>query len=252
MQSQVLPIGVLSHMGSLSNPHMILFIGRSSTYKYSTPLLSLIKELNLKKYTLVWFESTNAAINSSIDRQFNSSIGKISCLLPEPFAPLISTAWKIFKVCSSIVRPAYWGYLVSYLSDPIDNQSQGYEKVIAFLGANKKIDILSHSAGGRIAVDLAKLNGIRKLICFGYPFKSPNKPADKRRTDPLMTVKKPFLIIQGKYDAYGGWEVLDKYCLSNTIEFSFVESDHEYAHLENSQWEIVTQRISRFLETSTL
>ena len=235
-------------MGSLSNPHIILFIGRSNTYKYSTPLLSLIKELNLRKHTLVWFESTNTTINTSLDRHYNRSIGKIFRLLPEPLTPLISIARKLFKVCFAIATPAYWGYLISHLSDPIEGQSQEYEKAIAFLGANKKINIFSHSAGGRVAVNLTKLTTIQKVICFGYPFKHPDQPADKRRTSRLMTIEKPFLIIQGNDDEYGGWEVADQYCLSDKIEFVLVESDHEYDQIGNKQWAPVTQRISLFLD----
>lgn len=247
IQSQVLPIGILSHAGSLSNPYMILFIGRSSSYKQSTPLLNLIKELNLRKYTLVWFESTNTAINNSLDLQFNCSIGKILRLLPEPLTQLETIGRKLFKACSAIVRPTYWKYLVSYLSDPIDNQSQDYKKAITFLGSNKKIDILSHSAGGRVAVDLAKLSTIRKLICFGYPFRHPKQPAEKRRTDPLISIEKPFLIIQGNDDEYGGTEVPNQYYLSDKIEFIFVEANHDYDHLENEPWILVRDRINCFL-----
>ena len=247
IQSQILSTGILSHIGSLSNQHMILFIGRSSTYKFSTPLLNLIKELNLKKYTLVWFESVNITINASLDIQYNRSIGKILSLLPERLAPLASIGRKLFKAGYAIVRPAYWGYFVSRLSDPIQNQSREYKQAITFLGSDKKIDILTHSAGGRVAVDLAKLPSIRKLICFGYPFKHPNEPADKRRTDPLNTIEKPCLIIQGNDDEYGGWEVLYKYCFSDNIEFLLVETNHEYADLESNQWELVNEAIGRFL-----
>jgi len=145
------------------------------------------------------------------------------------------------------LRPTYWKYLLSYLSDPIDNQSKEYEKAITLIGTNKKIYILSHSAGGRVAVDLAKLPSIKKLICFGYPFKHPNKPEEKRRTDPLMSIEKPFLIIQGKDDQYGGWEVPDRYKLADKIEFALVKDNHEYAQLEKKQWLLLNERIRNFL-----
>jgi hypothetical protein len=248
LESKKLPTGVLSYIGSLDNPHMILFIGRSSAYKYSTPLPNLIKELNVKKYTLVWFESTNFTINSLLNDQFNRSVGKIFRLLPESLTSIETIGRKLFKICSALARPTYWKYLASYLSDQIDYQSKEYEKVIISLGTNKKMYILSHSAGGRVAVDLAKLITIRKLICFGYPFKHPNQPADKRRTNPLMSIEKPFLIIQGNEDEYGGWEVTGQYYLSEKIEFLLVKADHEYDQLENKQWVLVNNRIRNFVD----
>lgn len=110
---------------------------------------------------------------------------------------------------------------------------------------------MSHSAGGIIASTLADDSNIFGIICFGYPFKHPDKGEERYRTKFLKDIKKPFLVIQGTKDEYGGADVQNRYKLSPYIEFEFVEATHEYENLSGDDWARVAYRIECFLQAKT-
>jgi len=247
LQSHILSDGVLSHLGNLNQRQMILFIGRSNHYKNSHPLQKIIPEINLTRYTLVWYESNHSIINARLDDQYDKHIKRFAWLIPNSFTALGGLGRKLYKAGSSLFRSSYWSYFASRFKDPIHLQTLEYEQAMTFLGVDKHITIMSHSAGGRIALALAKLPTVKKLICFGYPFQNPQYGPEPSRTMPLQFVDKPFLIIQGKHDEYGGWDIQDRYPLSEQIKLVLIDSDHEYAELDSAEWELVTNEINYFL-----
>ena len=71
--------------------------------------------------------------------------------------------------------------------------------------------------GGRIASmiadELFAAGKIRGLLCLGYPFHPLAKP-EKVRTEHLLDLKTPALIVQGTRDAFGAREEVVGYALS--------------------------------------
>jgi len=120
--------------------------------------------------------------------------------------------------------------------------------LLVFLGHHRSITILSHSVGGRIAANLTHQVHIKRIICFGFPFKHPEEPEDKRRTEVLEGTQTPFLIFQGRFDEYGGTDVREKYQFSTSVEIIHVDSNHDYENLSNSDWDIVSSNIGQFIE----
>ena len=156
---------------------------------------------------------------------------------------------------SLLNKLCYENYLVIWSNWPkhekdfeFNDHLQLCKGLLIFLGHHRSITILSHSIGGRIAANLAHHIHIKRIICFGYPFKHPEEPEDKRRTAVLEDIQTPVLIIQGCSDEYGGTDVREKYNLSTSVEIMNVDSNHDYEHLPDSDWDLVISNIGQFIE----
>jgi predicted alpha/beta-hydrolase family hydrolase len=87
------------------------------------------------------------------------------------------------------------------------------------------------SMGGRVASMVAdplfEAGRIAGLVCLGYPFHPPGRPA-QLRTKHLGGMTSPALIVHGTRDEFGSREEIAGYDLSKTIEMHFVEDgDHD-------------------------
>jgi predicted alpha/beta-hydrolase family hydrolase len=87
------------------------------------------------------------------------------------------------------------------------------------------------SMGGRVASmvadDLHASGKIAGLLCLGYPFHPPKKPA-QLRTAHLTDLKTPALICQGTRDEFGTRDEVATYALSDRIEILWLEDgDHD-------------------------
>jgi predicted alpha/beta-hydrolase family hydrolase len=68
--------------------------------------------------------------------------------------------------------------------------------------------------------------GVRGLVCLGYPFHPPGKPAGSR-VKHLETLRTPALIVQGTRDTFGRPEEVEQYKLSKKIKIEWIEGgDH--------------------------
>jgi hypothetical protein len=107
------------------------------------------------------------------------------------------------------------------------------EYVAAVAAAPKGVPLLigGKSMGGRVASLVAdRLFGegfIVGLICLGYPFHPPNKPA-QLRTSHLKDLRCPTLIVQGERDPFGNRGEVEGYPLSDAIRLSWAaDGDHD-------------------------
>jgi predicted alpha/beta-hydrolase family hydrolase len=84
------------------------------------------------------------------------------------------------------------------------------------------------SMGGRIASMVADEVGAAALVCLGYPFHPPGNPK-KSRTEHLMTLRTPTLILQGTRDPFGGRDEIAKLKLPKTIRVHWLEDgEHSF------------------------
>ncbi|MGJ7038062.1 putative alpha/beta-hydrolase family hydrolase [Shinella sp. BE166] len=102
---------------------------------------------------------------------------------------------------------------------------------VAALAAKGPLVIGGKSMGGRVASmvadDLFTEGRIAGLLCLGYPFHPPEKPA-QLRTAHLMGLKTPALICQGTRDPFGTKEEVPGYGLPDTIRVLWLEDgDHD-------------------------
>lgn len=96
------------------------------------------------------------------------------------------------------------------------------------------IVIAGKSMGGRVASMLADELQPLALICLGYPF-YPAKKLDRPRTEHLLELRTPTLIVQGERDALGCREVVESYRLSSAIEIEWMAlADHDLKPLKRS------------------
>ena len=96
------------------------------------------------------------------------------------------------------------------------------------------IVIAGKSMGGRVASMVADELQAAALVCFGYPFYPARKP-EKPRTEHLLKLRTPTLIVQGECDALGRLEVVQTYALSAAIEFEWLAfADHDLKPLKRS------------------
>jgi uncharacterized protein len=87
------------------------------------------------------------------------------------------------------------------------------------------------SMGGRVASliadQLCEAGLIAGLVCLGYPFHPPNRPA-QLRTAHLEGLTCPALIIQGERDPFGSRAEVEAYALSPAIRLHWApDGDHD-------------------------
>jgi len=106
-----------------------------------------------------------------------------------------------------------------------------YRDAVAALGAKGKLVIGGKSMGGRVASmvadELHAAGKIAGLLCLGYPFHPPEKPA-QLRTAHLENLQTPALIVQGTRDPFGNRPEVEEYTLSNAIQILWLDDgDHD-------------------------
>lgn len=106
-----------------------------------------------------------------------------------------------------------------------------YREAVAQLGATKRLVIGGKSMGGRVASmvadELYEDGRIAGLLCLGYPFHPPAKPA-QLRTAHLESLQTPALICQGTRDEFGRQEEVAGYDLSAAMEILWLpDGDHD-------------------------
>ena len=110
--------------------------------------------------------------------------------------------------------------------DPGPALMQSWRDTVTQLGDAERLVIGGKSLGGRIASMVADETGVRGLVCLGYPFHPPGKPA-QTRTRHLERLRTPALILQGTRDPFGKPEEVGKYQLSRAIRIEWLEDgDH--------------------------
>jgi predicted alpha/beta-hydrolase family hydrolase len=105
---------------------------------------------------------------------------------------------------------------------------QSWRDVVAELGGGGKVVIGGKSMGGRMASKVADELGVRGLVCLGYPFHPPNQP-QKTRTEHLVALCTPTLIVQGTRDMFGTQADVAGYDLAPSIRIEWLEDgDHSF------------------------
>ncbi|WP_343716477.1 alpha/beta family hydrolase [Inquilinus sp.] len=106
-----------------------------------------------------------------------------------------------------------------------------FRAAVEALGATGPLIIGGKSMGGRVASmvadELHAAGRIAGLLCLGYPFHPPGKPA-QLRTAHLADLTTPALICQGTRDEFGTRDEVAGYALSDRIELLWLEDgDHD-------------------------
>ncbi|MEP9390462.1 alpha/beta family hydrolase [Mesorhizobium sp. KR9-304] len=112
-----------------------------------------------------------------------------------------------------------------------------YLAAIDALASGGPLIIGGKSMGGRVASMIADeaymSRRIAGLLCLGYPFHPPGKPA-QLRTKHLAQIETPTLVVQGTRDEFGTRDEVSGYELSDRIEVVWLEDgDHDLKPRKN-------------------
>lgn len=82
------------------------------------------------------------------------------------------------------------------------------------------------SFGGRVASMIADDVGAAGVVALGYPFHPPKRP-ERLRTDHLLTLRAPMLVVQGERDPFGTTAEVPGYGLPGSITVHWAaDGDH--------------------------
>src|SRR5690606_13877303 len=105
------------------------------------------------------------------------------------------------------------------------------EQIGARLTGGQTLVIGGKSMGGRVASlladELLAERRIAGLVCLGYPFHPPGKPG-QLRTEHLIRITTPSLIVQGERDPFGSRAEVERLPLSSSIQLHWAgDGDHD-------------------------
>jgi predicted alpha/beta-hydrolase family hydrolase len=113
-----------------------------------------------------------------------------------------------------------------------------WREQVAALAADGPLFIGGKSMGGRMASvlldELAFSSTVRACLCFGYPFHPPGKP-ERLRTEHLLAMRSPCLIVQGERDSFGRRADVERYGLPASIRMAWIpDGDHSFKPTKRS------------------
>jgi predicted alpha/beta-hydrolase family hydrolase len=112
--------------------------------------------------------------------------------------------------------------------DRADKLLMHFKAVLNEIDSGFPIFIGGKSMGGRMASMLLEDSTALGCVCMGYPFHPPGK-LETLRTEHLLAINKPVLILQGERDTFGTRQEVDKYNLSAHVHLSFLaDGDHSF------------------------
>jgi predicted alpha/beta-hydrolase family hydrolase len=129
---------------------------------------------------------------------------------------------------------------------------ESWRAEIAKLGG-PDLAIGGKSLGGRMASLIAEEEGVRALVCLGYPFHPPGRP-EKLRTEHLESLDTPSLILQGERDPFGTRDDVEGYSLSPAIRIAWCpDGDHSFkprkasGRSQEDNWDLAVDVVFEFL-----
>lgn len=129
---------------------------------------------------------------------------------------------------------------------------ESWRAEIAKLGG-PDLAIGGKSLGGRMASLIAEEEGVRALVCLGYPFHPPGRP-EKLRTEHLESLETPSLILQGERDPFGTRDDVEGYRLSPAIRIAWCpDGDHSFkprkasGRSQEDNWNLAVDVVFEFL-----
>jgi len=235
----------LDYVGSLDDHSLIVVVGRSNYKKSSKSLDSFLKDLHAAGHSICWFETRRIQTSKLLDDQFKNLRGSMLCDFCNRHALIGRPLRKLIKVTLLLKQPERWDYFFDINGNKNQNLARSLSKLLRNLTATQ-VCLFSHSAGGIVSSLSESEKSVRKMVCFGYPFKHPEQDEDPVRTAHLERVSKPFLIIQGDEDEYGSAQDSKRYKLSSSIRVVPIQASHEYDNLSADEYQKILALLNDF------
>nr|WP_321239423.1 alpha/beta family hydrolase [uncultured Tolumonas sp.] len=214
----------------MTKNNILLLVGRDDWQKDETLNLALLNKLRANNVEVLWEDPAAEVIHFL--RKIESKFGIISKRIRK-------FNLRIVQILYGLLNPSYLVYLYKRKNNDVLSRCKSLANTICKRGIAAQTIILSRSSGGRVSSLIADQLGIKHVVCLGYPFKHPDHGDEPERYAHLAQLKTPMLIIQGVNDEYGGLEIELKYVLSEKIEVSFLNTNHNFDISDAMAHEIV-------------
>ena len=184
---------------------------------------------------MVWFESRIMQIARWRDAQLERLLGGRLLTWCQSHGVMGKHVRHLINALILMMRPDMWSYLSKRFVDPNMLSARDLRQFLHQYH-HRSVHLLAHSAGGIVSSLVANEPAIASMVCFGYPFKHPQKQEEAVRTAHLSAVCKPFLIFQGDQDEYGTSHDARRYPLSASTVVKSIHSDHDYGRLTSQEY----------------
>ncbi|WP_146010267.1 alpha/beta family hydrolase [Acidimangrovimonas sediminis] len=223
---------------------ILVLLGRNSN-RPCRVIDRVAAELAARGYVVQRFEAPKQQNVRFLNQKLDAGIGRYLPWLRYPKGPAARCARTLAKGFILLVHPRRWRHFI----DRMLGQAGARAALRRSLAhhAPGKVVLLSHSAGGIHGTRIEASPAILCHICFGYPFRHPNRTDEPYRTRHLGGLQKPLLIIQGDRDVYGSAQDARRYALSRSIEILQVATDHDYEGIPEEGVRALLGEIDRFL-----
>lgn len=229
----------------------ILVIGRRNFKRKSRGIENFILEASRNANEVMYSSSEKEKYEIEINNAIYYTLNKTPKILA-PISQIIVQKMASAKLAKRLTQLIYLSFnpklfvkaasILLLKKSPLEH----LEALVKNMECDRVI-IVSHSAGGILAAQTEHLEKIVACICFGYPFKHPEKGEESCRTAPLHQIKKPFLIIQGSDDEYGSALKANDYLVSTSVKCIPVNSNHDYEDIQDSDLKKILDELSDLL-----
>ena len=221
--------------GAPEEQNCIVAVGRSNYRKSSGSIETLLADLHAAGFAVVWFESRITQIARWRDARLERLLGGRLLKWCQSHGVLGKSVRRLINTVILMMRPDKWSYLSKRFDDPNVLAARDLRKFL-YQYPHRSVHLFAHSAGGIVSSLVADEPAIASMVCFGYPFKHPEKDEESVRTAHLPAVCKPFLIFQGDRDEYGTALDAQRYALSASTAVKSIQSDHDYDSLASQEY----------------
>jgi len=213
----------------------IVVVGRSNYKKSSSSIENILVDLHAAGFTLVWFESHITQIQRWMDARLESLFGGRLVEWCQDYGALGKHMRRLTKFLILMMRPDKWSYFLKRFDNPNVLSARDL-RLFLHQRPTCSVHLLAHSAGGIVSSLVADEPAIASVVCFGYPFRHPERGEEDVRTAHLPAVCKPFLIFQGDQDEYGTPLDAQRYPLSASTVVKAIHADHDYDRLAPQEY----------------
>jgi len=231
----------------------IVVVGRSNFAKASHSMQQMIRDLQSDGFAVHTFETRKVQRSQRISAWLQALWGGV---VVRWSARYHHRRWlqKCFKAAWLLMHPSQWDF--SRLKGLTANDVAATELCQLLQSWHQQwpqrwINVLAHSAGGIVACRVEDQPNLRRVVCFGYPFKHPQHGEEPFRTSHLQHMSKPVLMIQGLRDEYGNAQQAQRsYKLSDSIRLVDIDADHNCDDLTAGEYQRTLQQVVEFFKES--
>lgn len=234
------------HLGPLDKSPVLVFVGRDNVRRKSASLDALAARLHQLGITVCWYEH-KAMQHASLREQALATVSHSWLNTYAERHPLAgSVARKLIKLYLKTKYPKRHGFFFKKIKLDAASTLSDLRRFLRNLKADQ-VFIMAQSAGGISASLIESEAAIQKLVCFGYPFKHPDRPEEAYRTAHLPFLTKPCLIIQGDQDEYGTAKDVARYPVSPSVQIASIHANHDYDGLTEAAFNEALNLMQSFL-----